>query len=284
MSKRVFSQDEVQRLIRRAAELESGRSVSGMKNGLTLDELKSVAAESGLDPALLEKAAAELENTSSAEAPEIRVNREEIASEIWLDHRVDKATIDALITELNHIYGTSDELSWWDQLSGSHQGKAKVKRTSGSVEWDYKTDAGVYSTRVLMQQRGGRFRIRVSKRQAMNLSWQNSSGQNAALSIFFAFVFVIFAGAASDAVWDTTWPGILAGLLLAGISYPVMQRYSSRVIEKSKAEVRDTVQQLQRLIEETPEEPKWYNAPEFEPPPAQESSETGGKLRNHLRT
>lgn len=158
MSDRIFSEDEVQKLIKRAAELEAERSVSGKdsgKNGLTIDELKVVASEAGLDPQLIEQAASEMSDSSSDLKEPVRVNREEIVSETWLDLQPDRQTRDMLVTELNHMYGTTDELNWWDTLWGTHEGKAKVTRTSNTTEWNYKTEAGVYSTRVLMQRRGG---------------------------------------------------------------------------------------------------------------------------------
>ena len=289
MSKRVFSQDEVQQLIRRAAELESERSVSGIensKNGLTIDELKSVASEAGLDPELLEQAAAEMDTSSSKTKENLRVKREEIVSEIWLDRRVDKATIDALITELNHIYGTSDELSWWDKLSASHQGKAKVKQTSGSAEWDYKTEMGMYSTRVLMQQRGERFRVRVSKRQLMGLEWEDSL-QILVFMIPIVVTLCVLGGLGGAALMDgEEWPGILAGLMLSLLSYPLVQHLLNRAVEKHKAEVADTTQQLVKLVIESSSHKEHHTASEFDfaEEPETTSSSSKGKLRNSLRT
>jgi hypothetical protein len=105
MANRIFSEDEVHKLIKRAALLEAERSVAGRSK------------ENGL---------------------------------------------------------TTDELNWWENLWGTREGKAKVKRTTNTTEWNYKTEAGIYSTRVLMQQRGERFRIRVSKRQIFGMEWDNA--------------------------------------------------------------------------------------------------------------
>jgi len=132
MPNRIFSEDEVQKLIKRAAELEAERSVGSRgsgENGLSIDELKSVAAEAGLDPQLIEKAAAEMAVKGNYSGDDVRVNREEIVSEIWLDRQPDRETTELLVTELNHIYGTTDELNWWNNLWGTHEGKAKVKVT-----------------------------------------------------------------------------------------------------------------------------------------------------------
>ncbi|MFU8860804.1 MAG: hypothetical protein ACNA8K_10290 [Cyclonatronaceae bacterium] len=63
-SKRVYSEEEVARLFRRAVELEADRSVArddGAGAGLTISEIEQIAAEAGIDPELIQKAATELE-------------------------------------------------------------------------------------------------------------------------------------------------------------------------------------------------------------------------------
>ena len=294
MSDRVFSEDEVQKLIKRAAELEAERSVSGKghsENGLTIGELKQVASEAGLDPQLIEQAASEMNTTSSDVKDKVRVNRDEIASEIWLDSQPDSETMDILITELNHIYGTTDELNWWDNLWGTHEGKAKVTRTSSTIEWNYKTEAGVYSTRVLLQRRGERFRIRVSKRQIFGLEWDNAISQ-LYMILPIAVLFGVFGGAFSNSILGSGWPGITAGIVLSALSYPIMRYFVKRSVEKSKAEVANTVRQLSSLVMQSSNQKK--NKPkaskkarstsEIEIPDEPESSEfQSGKLRNSLR-
>jgi len=253
MANRIFSEDEVQKLIKRAAELEAERSVAGRdssENGLTIDELKNIASSSGLDPQLIEQAASEMDSTSSDTKENVRVNRDEIATEVWLDRRPDRETMELLVTELNHIYGTTDELNWWDNLWGTHEGKAKVTRTSNSTEWNYKTEAGIYSTRVLMQQRGERFRIRVSKRQILGLEWDNVVSQ-LYMILPIAVIFGVMGGAISTSVLSNGWPGILGGLVLSLFSYPIIRYFVKRSVEKNKAEVANTVRQLTKLVLES---------------------------------
>ena len=294
MSDRVYSEDEVQKVIKRAAELEAERSVSGKnsgKNGLTIAELKQVASEAGLDPKLIEQAASEMNATSSDVKEKVRVNRDEIATEIWLDYQPDRETMDVLVTELNHIYGTTDELNWWDILWGSHEGKAKVTKTTTTTEWNYKTEAGMYSTRVLLQQRGERFRIRVSKRQIMGLEWD--SFINSLLLIMpVAVVLGVMGGVSSSAIFGTGGPGVLAGILLSLFSYPLMRHFTKRSVEKHKSEVSHTVRQLSNLVFQSPHQKKSKSraskkarsASEIEIPDESETSESQpGKLRNSLR-
>lgn len=294
MSDQIFSEQEVQRLIRRAAELEAERSVTGRdsgKNGLTMDELKTVASEAGLDPLLIEKAALEMSNPSSEHKEHAKINREEIAFETWLDAQPDRETMNLLVTELNHIYGTTDELNWWDNLWGTHEGKAKVNRTSTSTEWIYKTEAGMYSTRVLMQRRGDRFRIRVSKRQIMDLKWESALNY-LVLIIPLAVAFGVVGGITSSNIFGIAWPGITAGLLMSMIGYPLMRTFVKKSIEKHKAEVAGTARQLSELILQSSIDQRnkaktpGKNLSITEIEIQEEPNETGpdpGKLRNSLR-
>lgn len=282
-------------MIKRAAELEAERSVAGRdssENGLTIDELKNIASNAGLDPQLMEQAASEMDSTSSDLKENVRVNRDEIASEIWLDRKPDRETMDLLVTELNHIYGTTDELNWWDNLWGTHEGKAKVKRTSSTTEWNYKTEAGIYSTRVLMQQRGDRFRIRVSKRQIFGMEWDNVVSQ-LYMILPIAVLFGVIGGAISNSVLGAGWPGISGGIALSLFSYPIMRFFVKRSVEKNKTEVADTVRQLSKLVlqssppkdeSESPAKEKRKSASEIEIPDQSESSDSQtGTLRNNLR-
>lgn len=289
MPDRYYTEEEVQKLIKRAAALEAGRKAAGRpegERGLSIEELKNIASETGLNPDLIEQAAAELDD-AAPEVP-IRVNREELVSEVWLDRRPDSDTIEALITELNHIYGTTDELNWWDNLWGSHEGKAKVKRSPGTTEWNYKTEAGIYATRVLMQQRNERFRIRVSKRQLYGVEWE--SRFSALLFTMPLMVLLgVLGGVGSSFMLGPVWPGILAGILLAMAGYPVINAFLRQSIEKNKAEVARTAGQLSELVQYSGNSKEQNTSTIYAPQPssfyskAAEVDAQPGKLRNSLR-
>lgn len=294
MSERLFSEDEVQKLIRRAAELEAERSVTGKgggKNGLTIDELKAVASEAGLDPQLIEKAAVEMAVEANYSGDRVKVNREEIVSEIWLDQQPDRETTELLVTELNHIYGTTDELNWWNNLWGTHEGKAKVKRSPNTTEWNYATEGGIYFTRVLLQQRDKRFRIRVSKRQIMGMEWNNSM-THMFLVIPVLVLLGVFGGIGSSQLIGTAWPGIVTGMSLSLFGYPVIRHFMKQSLEKHKSEVLNTARQLSDFVMQSSSQKtsdskhsgKNSSASEIEIPDEPDSSGSQpGTLRNSLR-
>jgi hypothetical protein len=294
MANRIFSEEEVQKLIKRAAELEAERSVAGRsssENGLTIRELKDIASNAGLDPQLIEQAASEMDSTSSDLKESVRVNRDEIVTEVWLDRKPDRETMELLVTELNHIYGTTDELNWWNNLWGTHEGKAKVKRSTNTIEWNYATESGIYFTHVLLQQRGERFRIRVSKRQIMNLEWNGAI--NSLILVVPVFVlFAVFGGVGSAQIFGAAWPGILGGMVLSLFSYPVFKYFSKRSVEKQKSEVSNTVRQLIQLVLESSKgehkqstsSDKSQSTSRIEIPDASDKPDSQtGRLRNNLR-
>jgi hypothetical protein len=65
-SSRRYSDEEVQRLLNRAAELESqGGNLPAKVDGTSLAEIESIASEAGINPALIRQAARELESPTS---------------------------------------------------------------------------------------------------------------------------------------------------------------------------------------------------------------------------
>lgn len=188
MSERFFSEDEVAKVIRRAAELEAERAKQSKgkpQAGLSVQELEEIASASGIDPELIRQAANELDTEPSqspagrsrsarSETSAVVIDGSEIYAEEWIDVKPADGLIDLLIAELNHKYGTSeDDVTWWNNLTGDYPGKARVKRSNHTTEWIY-TDAWQMSTtRVLFQGRGDRLRIRVSKRDTYCGNWEN---------------------------------------------------------------------------------------------------------------
>ncbi|MFU8860803.1 MAG: hypothetical protein ACNA8K_10285 [Cyclonatronaceae bacterium] len=144
-----------------------------------------------------------------------------------------RGTINSLITELNHRFGTSDEISWWDKLWDSYEGKAKIRRTDGTVEWHYTDEWQYYTTRVLMQKRGDRFRIRVSKRQSWGVNWESQWW----MYMIFLPVFMAVGGILGYNLLDSAWPGIAAGLGISLSAYPFIKMYSLRNVNKHRDEV-----------------------------------------------
>lgn len=301
MSNRIYSEDEVTKLIRRAVELEAGRSVSNEKQsgkGLTLQEIEQVASETGIDPELIKQAASELDNKSSGNLKDdgkINITKSEIVSERWIDARPDRVMFEDLVTELNHRYGTSEEGNWWDRLWDNYAGRAKVEKTATTVDWNFTDEMEFYTTRVLMQRRGEKFRIRVSKRVGWSMSW-SSKGGTLFVSAMIFLVSVLIGGSMGFALFDSPIAGILAGAGFTALTIPAMLMWEKQWIKKHKEEVAETTEALASLALQMASESGYQenktakrNKPgteaiEIEIPESEnrQSDEAGG-LRNNLR-
>lgn len=254
MANRVYTEDEVARLIQRAVELEAKRSVSRDKStgkGLTISELEQITAESGIDPELIHKAATELDQDSSSKKSVARnsatVKKDEIVSELWLELKFEDRVLEDMVTELNHKYGTSDQdINWWDNLWNNYDGKAKVRKSSNSMEWQYSDEFGYYTTRVLLQSRVDKFRIRVSKRQLWGMTW-NTGKYDFIYPVIFFPVFMALGGLLSFSLLSTIWPGFAGGAILSSFLYPVIKYIRNRSLQKHQDEVTDTAHTLADL-------------------------------------
>ena len=295
MSKQIFSENEIKRILKRAAELESERSISGnrnLENGLTVYELKNIASETGLDPELIEQAVSEMNVVPDVQKEEVQVNHDEISSEAWMIRKPNKETLNMLIKELNNMHGTTDKFSWWEKLWRKHKGKAIVERTSKMTEWIYTSQSGAFFTRVLLQQRGERFRIRVSKRQIYNLDWDSAAITFFWLVVPVAILLGIFGAVVSENLFGTFWPGLVTGILLSLFSYPFIRKIDKKHIDKQKAEVEKTIQVLSELVLQSTskEKSKSYTSKknnsisEIEIPKENSTTKAkSGRLNNNLR-
>lgn len=305
MSNRVYSEQEVARLIRRAVELESKRSdqgPSGSDKGLTIQDLEKIAADAGIDPELMHRAAEEMDHAAFTESFEetTKVNRSEIFAEHWIKADVNNQLLDDLITEMNHRFGTSqDDINWWDRLWNDYSGKAVVNKTASSADWRYTDEMELYTTRVLMQQRGDKLRIRVSKRQGWNLSWNSEGGH-----LFWGFlsitIFTVIGSVLGFTVLSSPWIGILGGLALSALVIPLTMMFSKRRLNWHKQEVTEIAEtlvlQAKRIANELPDQNhvktgstskthnSGYETIEIESEKDRHTN-TGGssRLKNHLR-
>jgi hypothetical protein len=250
MADRIYNEKEVARLLNRAAEMETERSVSdqsGFKNGLSLDELTQIAADSGIDPELVRKAAQEFDTSRSGkttEKPATAVSRKEISCERWLEITPDRYVLDELITELNHIFNTSDkDMSWWDKLWDDYTGKAKVRKTGSSVEWTHTSEDGNFTYRVLLQRRGNRFRIRVSKNVHWGFEWYEKSDIN-----LFALPSLLILTAAGAVLGNITMfnpiAGAVIGVVLFAALWPLTLKFNKSYVNKHRRMVADTTDTL----------------------------------------
>lgn len=109
--KRHYSEQEIQAIFRRATERQEAAGSADPHRGLTLDELKAIGAESGIDPAHIEAAVSDLERGASVEDGPEGVERfygmsATLHSERVLPGRMDDATWADVVEALRSIFNT----------------------------------------------------------------------------------------------------------------------------------------------------------------------------------
>jgi hypothetical protein len=303
MSDRVYSEEEVALLIRRAVELESERTKRGGKGdqkGLTMQDLEKIAADSGIDPELMRLAADDLhQNYTSSSLDETTVVKDsDILAEHWIKANINSRVLDDLILELNHQFGTSQkEITWWNKLFDDYSGKAIVNKTATSAEWKYTDEMSLYTTRVLIQQRGEKLRIRVSKRQTMNLSW-DTTATNIIILFFTAIILIPLGAAAGFAVTDNPWFGMMAGVTLTALLFPLISWTQKRRIKKHVREITEIAENLVLQARQMTSEPSTDKSTNGQSGTTEtqaieldmdkdnsdsSASKSGNRLRNNLR-
>ncbi|TVR19283.1 MAG: hypothetical protein EA391_01015 [Balneolaceae bacterium] len=252
MNNRIYTEEEVAQLIKRAVELEAERSISkeGSRTGLNLTDLEQIASEAGIDPELIKRAANELDSISSRTTynAEANIKHSEIVFEEWITIKPDPAIFEDLITELNHRYGTSDkEITWWDKLWDDYNGKAKSRKTATSCEWEYTDEWGYFTTRALFQLKNDTLRVRISKRQLWDMKWEDNVHYLYILLPVFV-VSAVIGGVLTGSFFDNPWLGISGGAFITAVSYPILYFFSKRSLQKHTREVKETASELLDLI------------------------------------
>jgi len=108
---RHYSEEEIQAIFRRATERQSKAAAQDPRQGLTLDELKRIGSESGIDPAHIEAAAHDIAHGVETPPSPTGVERfygrsATIQAERMLPGRMDDATWSDAVETLRSIFNT----------------------------------------------------------------------------------------------------------------------------------------------------------------------------------
>ena len=108
---RHYSEKEIQAIFRRATERQEAAGTQAPREGLTLDELKQIGSESGIDPAHIEAAAQDLAHGVKRDPSPTGVERfygrpATIQAERMLPGRMDDATWSDAVETLRSVFNT----------------------------------------------------------------------------------------------------------------------------------------------------------------------------------
>jgi hypothetical protein len=235
MENRTFTKQEIEQIIKRAAELESEQLSKSNREmeGLSLDELVTVASDSGLDPEHVRMAVHELEKGAITESGSAEGRTpDSVSAERWVNGRLSDELADAVVADLKHRYDASEaETSWhseWhDDEWEEHRGKSSVQKTGRSVEWKHIDKTGSLETRVLLQPRGKKIRVRVTKR---NLWGSSDDGPGSEIYEYIGAIPIV-----TGFVLLFSLPyGFLVNLLIGLLAFITLEFIATPVIKKMK--------------------------------------------------
>lgn len=150
MKENFFTEQEIQKIIKKAAELQQNDSINkkNQENGLTMDELLEVGKDSGLDVEYLKTAALEIRDKKVVRYSGL--NDTHIFEERDFDTDLSNQEIwDEVLVELNHHFG------------GNMFGMAKNDKRKN--EWSHTSISGI-ETIVSLTKRGKSSKLRLSQR------------------------------------------------------------------------------------------------------------------------
>lgn len=243
MPRRTYTENEVTELLKRAAELEATRRSSshGDDTGLTLEEIEAIAADAGLDPENLRIAAKEMERPGGVRTKsDAVVSGAEISAERWVNGVLNEEAIEEIVAELRHRHDTQVGKAW----GMGDYGRSTVQTIGKSMEWQHTDVWGMYDTKVLLQPRDGKVRVRVSLQSAYGSSWESNQFWAWFLGAVIALPAIVSAAAISGSVLI----GGLIGLATLGIVTPLSKRWFDKYLAKSVRKVETLTTDVVRML------------------------------------
>lgn len=145
---RVYGDEEIGRILKRATELQH-REPKGGPTGITLAELEEIAAEAGIDPGHLRRAAMELETLPDNPTLWARLAGEELdlLREITLPGELDQAGFERVVTAIQ-------------AASREHGQPSLLGRT---LTWRAESSSKTRATQIVVSSRDGETTIRVEE-------------------------------------------------------------------------------------------------------------------------
>lgn len=145
---RIYGDEEIGRILKRATELQH-REPKGGPSGITLAELEEIAAEAGIDPGHLRRAAMELETLPDDPTVWARLAGEELdlLREITLPGELDQAGFERVVTAIQ-------------AASREHGQPSLLGRT---LTWRAESSSKTRATQIVVSSRDGETTIRVEE-------------------------------------------------------------------------------------------------------------------------
>lgn len=226
---RIYNEKETQDLLRQAAALQAAKR--DFTTGLTLDEIRRVAEEAGIDPSYVEQAALGAPPPLVPQKAGLWGGAYKLESEVMIDHEVDAEEWMEMVDAIRRAYGATGEIT-------------EVGR---AFEWSYGYpqygSAYVYG-HVSVAPRRGRTRIRATRK----LSNQTLVFLLPGMLAIFPLIFGIAAFVGTKPV--SFWVPIVLTLLTL-VSFVGMRAVYGHMSRSAQARMQEMMVQLEQIAGES---------------------------------
>lgn len=236
MAERTYTEQEVFEIIERAAELQMQASQSREdRSGLTLSELETVARETGLNPAHLRRAVAELDEPGNALFDaNARTTATHVFVERWVPGALTPEVWEDIVAELRHRLDTD-----LGAMMGTNYETGTTEQVGRTLEWKHTSMSGI-QTRAMLRPRGDGVRIQLSQR----VGWGNPVAEATVYSTSLAILAAFIAGPVSGSGWIAA----AAALLTLIVAVPLILYADRAWREKKHRELHDLADSISALV------------------------------------
>ncbi|PAP78338.1 hypothetical protein [Rubrivirga marina] len=234
---RTYSEREVSAIIERAVERQQAAEEGGGDAGLTLDEIERIGRESGIDPAHLRAAAAEIDEAGRTLARQSGQSQTQVYVERWIDAPFTAAGWEDAVSELRTRFGATIGSAF-----GSTTGET-VQQVGQSFEWSHTSPLGV-RTRVTASPRGDQTRLRVTQLVGMASSTVEGVAYGGIIAAVLAVAAVVTTGALSGSAGLAAVVGALSFLLSWVAAAPLVAAADRRWRARKLRELGDLADDL----------------------------------------
>ena len=241
MPDRVFTEEEVREIVRRASQqqAEDAERREAHEHGLTLADLERLGEEVGLDPVYLRAAADAVQSGQRPVAQTETQTDTHVVVERRMDHPFTAEAWEDTVEMLRQRFGL-DMGTWYGNGSGG-----RVEQVGRAHEWSHMSQWGT-ETRVSVSERGGHTRLLLSQRVGQSSPKVEGIGFGAFLGLMVGLI-GFGAGEALGGSFPLLALVLVLSLLTALVSAPLATRFAQR----RRAGKQDRLKGLAADIEQT---------------------------------
>ncbi len=243
MPDRVFTEEEVKAIIRRASERQEEEAERGeaREHGLTLADLEQLGAEVGLDPRHLRAAADEVRTGRRTAVQAETETDTHVIVEHWVEQPFTPEAWEDTVALLRSRFGV--DMGMWYGRSGA----GRVEQVGRAHEWVHMSQLGV-ETRVSASEREGRTRLILSQRVG--------HASSKVEGVMYGALIGLVAGGIGIAVWMEVLGGssvglafIVTALVATLIAAPIITRLDRRWRRKKQRELKTLAADIEDVFE-----------------------------------